>query len=29
MTEIDDPEVLRKEIRTMLEKVADRGSLNC
>jgi len=27
MTEIDDPEVLRKEIRTMLAKVTDRGSL--
>lgn len=27
MTEIDDPEVLRREIRTMLEKVTDRGSL--
>jgi len=27
MTEIDDPEVLRKEIRAMLEKVTDRGSL--
>ena len=25
--EIDDPEVLRREIRTMLEKVTDRGSL--
>src|SRR5258708_10925605 len=27
MTEIDDAEVLRREIRTMLEKVTDRGSL--
>ena len=27
MTEIDDPEVLRREIRAMLEKVTDRGSL--
>src|SRR5260370_2797731 len=27
MTEIDDPEVLRREIRTMLEKVTARGSL--
>ena len=27
MTEIDDPKVLRREIRTMLEKVTDRGSL--
>lgn len=27
MTEIDDPEVLRREIRTMLKKVTDRGSL--
>ena len=27
MTEIDAPEVLRKEIRTMLAKVTDRGSL--
>ena len=27
MTEIDDPEVLRGEIRAMLEKVTDRGSL--
>src|SRR5438309_1439325 len=27
MTEIDDPEVLRREIRVMLEKVTDRGSL--
>ncbi len=27
MTEIDDPDVLRREIRTMLERVTDRGSL--
>ena len=27
MIEIDDPEVLRREIRAMLEKVTDRGSL--
>src|ERR1700730_14101085 len=27
MTEIDAPEVLHREIRTMLEKVTDRGSL--
>src|SRR5882762_10062529 len=27
MTEIDDPEVLRREIRAMLERVTDRGSL--
>jgi len=27
MTEIDDPEVLRREIRAMLKKVTDRGSL--
>jgi len=27
MTEIDDPDVLRREIRAMLEKVTDRGSL--
>jgi DNA-binding XRE family transcriptional regulator len=27
MTEIDDPEVLRREIRTMLEKVTNPGSL--
>jgi DNA-binding XRE family transcriptional regulator len=27
MTEIDDPEVLRREIRALLEKVTDRGSL--
>ncbi len=27
MAEIDDPEVLRREIRAMLEKVTDRGSL--
>lgn len=27
MTEVDDPEVLRREIRAMLEKVTDRGSL--
>jgi hypothetical protein len=27
MIKIDDSEVLRKEIRTMLEKVTDRGSL--
>ena len=27
MTEIDDPEVLRRESRAMLEKVTDRGSL--
>ena len=27
MTEIDDHDVLRREIRTMLERVTDRGSL--